>query len=87
MPSSPGYKRDYTRERVTSLARGEGAKNVSRKRARRLYESKYGKCSGDVDHRDGNAKNNNPTNLRCAAPSANRSYARTRTGAKRNPKS
>lgn len=83
MPSSPGYQRDYARERKTSLARGEGPKNASRKSAKRIYEAKYGKCKGDVDHRNGNALNNNPTNLRCMAPSANRSYARTRTGAKR----
>lgn len=87
MPSSPGYVRNYSRERATSLARGERDKNISRKRARRLYEKKYGACSGDIAHADGNARNNNPANLRCQAPSKNRSYARTRTAGKRNPRS
>jgi hypothetical protein len=83
LPSSPNYVRKYAQERKTSLARGEGVKNASRKSAKRTYEAKYGKCWGDVDHRDGNALNNNPTNLRCIAPSKNRSYPRTKTGAKR----
>lgn len=87
MPSSPNYKRNYAQERKTSLARGERAKNISRKRARRLYESKYGPCNGDVAHANGNAKNNSPANLRCQAPSKNRSYARTKTAGKRDPKS
>ena len=87
MPSSPGYKRDYQQERKTALARGERDKNVSRKRAKRLYEKKYGPCKGDVAHANGNAKNNNPANLRCQAPSKNRSYARTKTAGKVNPRS
>lgn len=87
MPSSANYKRDYQRERVTSLARGERDKNVSRKRAKRAYEKKYGPCNGDVAHRDGNARNNNTANLSCQAPSKNRSYKRTKTAGKVNPRS
>jgi hypothetical protein len=87
MPSSPSYRRNYAQEAKTSDARGERAKNVSRKRARRLYESKYGKCNGDVAHANGNALVNNPANLRCQAPSKNRSYARTKTAGKRDPRS
>jgi hypothetical protein len=78
LPSSPSYRRNYAQERKTSLARGEGVKNASRKSAKRTYEAKYGKCGGD-----GNSLNNHPTNLRCIAPSKNRSYPRTRTGAKK----
>lgn len=84
MPSSKNYVRDYKQERKTSLARGEGKKNVSRKSSKRIYESRNGKCSGDVDHRDGNPMNRNPANLRCISKSANRSYARTKTAGKRS---
>lgn len=87
MPSSKNYVRNYSQERKTSLARGERDKNVSRKKARRLYESKYGACGGDIAHADGNAKNNNPANLRCQSPAKNRSYARTKSAGKRDPKS
>jgi hypothetical protein len=83
MPSSKNYVRDHAQERKTALARGEGPKNASRKAAKRKYEARYGKCSGDVDHRDGNAKNNTMSNLRCQAPSANRSFARNRNAGKR----
>jgi hypothetical protein len=87
MPSSKNYVRDHAQERKTALARGDRPKNISRKRARRLYESKYGPCGGDIAHKDGNAMNNNPANLRCMSPTKNRSYARTKTAGKRDPKS
>ena len=82
-PSSPSYIRNYAQESRTAAKRGEKPKNASRKAAKRAYEARYGKCAGDVDHRDGNALNNNMSNLRCRNASANRSFARTRTAGKR----
>ena len=83
MPSSKSYIRNYAQEAKTAAARGEKPKNASRKAAKRAYEARYGKCNGDVDHRDTNAKNNNMSNLRCMPASKNRSFARTRTAGKR----
>jgi len=83
MPSSPGYIRNYSREKVTADRRGEGVKNKNRKQAKRNYEKAAGKCSGDVDHKDGNTNNNSKSNLRCVSPSKNRSFARTKTAGKK----
>ena len=83
MPSSPGYIRNYTQEKKTSDARGEGVKNKNRKQAKRNYEKAAGKCSGDVDHKDGNTNNNKKSNLRCVPASKNRSYPRTKSAGKK----
>ena len=84
MPSSPSYVRNYAQEAKTAAKRGEKPKNASRKAAKRAYEGRFGKCGGDVDHRDGNALNNNLSNLRCVAPTKNRSFARNRNAGKRS---
>ena len=50
--------------------------NASRKRARRMLESSGAAKPGDgkdVDHKDGNPKNNSRKNLRMRSRSANRS--------------
>ena len=95
MPSSKGYKRDYKQEYKTAKKRGEVAsgsngKNASRKRARRLLEKEgvVKKNDGkDVIHKNGNAKDNRRGNLGVQAKSKNRSYARTKTAGKKNPRS
>ncbi len=91
MPSSKNYVRDYTMN-------GEGkydkspkrmADNRARKKARYTLE-KAGrvKCNDgkDVDHKDGNPRNNSKSNLRAVAKSTNRSFPRTATARKKNPK-
>lgn len=83
MPSSPNYVRDYKQERKTALKRGEGKDNASRKRATRSYNKRNGKCKGDVDHIDGNPKNNSPSNLRCKPKSKNRSFERNGSAGKK----
>lgn len=84
MPSSPNYVRDYKQESKTSKARGEQPKNAKRKQAKRDVEKRSGKrCSGDVDHIDGNPNNNSPKNLRCISATKNRSYARNSKGGKK----
>ena len=63
------------------------AKNRARKRARYALEKKGRVRVGDgldVDHRDGNAHNNSPSNLRVVPKSTNRSYARTKSAKKKN---
>lgn len=91
MPSSPNYKRDLKQEQRTAKRRGElggsNSKNASRKRARRLYEKTKGKCNGDVDHKNGNARDNRVSNLVCKSKSSNRSFARTKSAGKKNKKS
>jgi len=64
-------------------------RNDARKTARRLMEKlgKVKKGDGkDVDHSNGNPKDNRSSNLKVKAPSANRSVARTKTARKKNPR-
>lgn len=95
MPSSPGYKRDYTQEYKTAKARGEigtggGSDNAKRHKLRRQLEKsgKVHKGDGkDVDHKQPLSKGgaNTPANARVRSPSENRSFPRYASGAmKRN---
>ena len=88
MPSSPGYKRDYTEEYKTSKQRGEqGTGSASggaiRKRARRKA-LKLGMVhkGQDLDHKKPISKGggNQPSNWRAESPHANRSYPRNSDG-------
>lgn len=87
MPSAPGYVRDYKQEVKTSKARGEQPDNAKRKAARRVMLKKGlvkpfdGK---DVDHKKELSKGGAavaPSNLKAMPKGANRSFARTSTGA------
>ena len=86
MPSSKNYKRDYTQERLTE-SKARKAKRASRNKARRKLE-KAGKVSKgdgkDVDHKNGNAKDNRTSNLSVKSRKSNRSYPRTKTAGKKN---
>jgi len=95
MPSSPGYKRDYTQEYKTAKARGEVAggpsgDNAKRKRLRRQLEKsgKVHKGDGkDVDHKKPLSKGgaNSKSNARVVSASTNRSFPRKSDGSmKRN---
>ena len=85
MPSSPNYKRDYKRERQLQSTPEELAKNASRKSARRKLEANGtvkphdGK---DVDHKNGNPKDNSMTNLTAKPKSSNRSFSRKANASK-----
>jgi hypothetical protein len=83
MPSSPSYKRNLKQEAKTATARGDDTKNKNRKQAERTYEKARGKCSGDVDHKDGNTSNNKLSNLRCQTASKNRSFARNKNAGRK----
>lgn len=84
MPSSKNYVRDIKQETKTAKARGDDVKNKNRKQAKRNQEKTSGRvCSGDVDHIDGNTRNNSPSNLRCIPASKNRSFARNKNAGKK----
>lgn len=64
-------------------------RNNARKRARYALEKGGVVSKGDskdVDHKDGNPKNNARKNLRVVSKTVNRSFPRTKTAAKKNPK-
>ena len=87
MPSSPNYVRDYSMS-------GEGkydkspkrmADNRARKKARSLLE-RAGKAKRgdgkDVDHKNGNPRDNSPKNLRSVGRATNRSIRRNKKAGK-----
>ena len=88
MPNSPGYKRNYKKEyanyhgKPTQVKR-RNARNAARNKLKKAGVSVAGK---DVAHRNGNPRDNRRGNLTVKPASKNRSYARTRTAGKRNPK-
>ena len=76
------YKKEYNNYQGTPAQRN---RNDARKAARRKMEAagKVRKGDGkDVDHKDGNPKNNNSKNLRVTSKSSNRSFKRTKTAGK-----
>jgi 5-methylcytosine-specific restriction endonuclease McrA len=85
MPSSPGYKRNYTQEWATAKKRNEDDDNAARHRLRRkavklgMVKPNDGK---DVDHvvalKKGGA--NTISNARVRSPSENRSFPRNSKG-------
>lgn len=85
MPSSPGYKRDYQREKETDRARG-GVKARALRNAARAEMMKQGKVrkfdGKDVDHKKAldQGGSNSTSNLRVSSPSANRSFKRNSKG-------
>lgn len=72
------YKKEYDNYHSSETQKKERA---SRNAARRNME-KAGKVSKgdgrDVDHKNGNAKDNRPSNLRVQSKSQNRSFPRTK---------
>jgi 5-methylcytosine-specific restriction endonuclease McrA len=88
LPSSPGYRRDYSREYATAKARGEigtgsNSDNAKRKKLRRqmVKEGKV-KPGQDVDHKVPLSKggSNTTKNARATTPSKNRSFPRNKDG-------
>lgn len=91
MPSSPNYKRDYKQEYKTQHSSTAAKKKRASRNAARAAMVKAGKVSKgdgkDVDHKNGNARDNRKSNLTVKSASANRSYARTKTAGKKNKSS
>lgn len=82
--------RDYKKEYDNYQGKPEQIKRrASRNAARRLLE-KEGKVSKgdgkDVNHKNGDPKSNKRSNLQVQSKSANRSYPRTKSAGKKNPK-
>ena len=87
-PSSEGYKRDYKAEGRYESTPIQKKKRASRGRAR--YQAlKKGKVRlgdhKDLDHIDGNANNNSPSNWKITTQKDNRSYPRNKSAGKLHP--
>lgn len=85
-PARP--KRNYRKEYDRYHARPEQVKRrTSRNAARnKLKKAGVAVAGKDVAHRNGNPRDNRRANLAVKPASKNRSYARTRTARKRNPR-
>ena len=87
MPNSPGTKRNYKSEYQSYHGKPEQIKKrAGRVKARRMME-KSGKVSKgdglDVNHKNGNPKDNSKKNLSVTSKRANRSFSRTKTARKK----
>ena len=67
--------RDYAKEYAASRRPDRRADNISRKRARRKMEKRFGKAAlkgKEVDHKNLNPRNNSFNNLSISSRTANR---------------
>lgn len=87
----PSKKRNYRKEYDNYHSKPEQKKRrASRNTARRQAEKdgRVKKGDGkDVHHKDGNPRNNSKGNTQVKSKSSNRSYARTKTARKKDPRS
>lgn len=91
MPNSKNSKRNYKKEYNNYHASPEQKKNRASRNSARAKMIKAGKASigdsKDVAHRNGNPRSNKSSNLTVQTKKQNRSYPRTKTARKKNPKS
>lgn len=82
--------RDYKSEYAKYQGTPEQIKRRASRNAARNEMEKAGKVSKgdgkDVNHRNGNPTDNKKSNLQVQSKSENRSYPRTKTAKKKNPK-
>jgi hypothetical protein len=84
MPSGKNYKRDYKQEAKYHATAEQKKKRASRNAARaKLKNAGVNVAGKDVDHKNGNAKDNKRSNLRVQSKAKNRSFARTKTAGKK----
>ena len=87
----PAKKRNYRKEYDNYQGTAEQKKRRASRNTARAAMVKSGKAKKgdgkDVAHKNGNPKENKASNLKTQAKSNNRSYARTKTARKKNPKS
>ena len=87
MPSSKNYVRNYKQEYKNYHASPEQKKKRASRNAARatmVAKGKVRKGDGkDVDHKNGNAKQNSGGNLRVQSKSANRSFPRNKNAGKK----
>lgn len=87
MPSSKNYKRDYAQEAKYESTSLQKEKRASRGRARYALMKKGKVRLGDgldVDHKDGNALNNSPSNWKVETKKANRGFPRDSKASKKH---
>lgn len=84
-------KRNYRKEYDNYHAKPAQKKRRAARNAARSKMEKAGKVrkgdGKDVDHKNGNPKDNKRSNLKVKSKSANRSYARTKTARKKSKSS
>jgi hypothetical protein len=82
--------RDYKKEYANYQGKPEQKKKRASRNAARAKMVKAGKAKKgdgkDVAHKNGNPKDNKTSNLTTQSKSKNRSYARTKSAGKKNPK-
>lgn len=86
----PAKKRDYKKEAKYHATPEQKKRRAARNAARRKMEKQGRVRKGDgkdVDHKNGNPKDNRKSNLSVKSKSKNRSYARTKTAGKKNKRS
>ncbi len=81
------YKKEYENyHKKPAQKKRRAARNTARRKM--ISSGKARKGDGkDVAHRNGNPKDNRSSNLTVQSKSKNRSYARTKSARKKNPKS
>lgn len=87
MPAKRNYKKEYANYHAKpEQKKRRASRNTARRRM--MKAGKVSKGDGkDVAHKNGNPRDNKKSNLGVQSKSKNRSYARTKTARKRNPKS
>lgn len=86
MPSSENYKRNYKQEGKYQAKPEQKKNRASRNAARReaIEEGRVRKGDGkDIDHKNGNPRDNSKKNLRVQPKSQNRSFPRNKKGGKK----
>ena len=89
MPSSKNYVRDYKQEYATAkkrkeVAAGSNGDNAKRKAARRKLQAAGVNVQGkDVNHKNGNPKDNSRKNLNVQTKATNRSFPRNKKAGKK----
>jgi len=84
MAAPRNYKKEYAnyQSRPAQIKR-RTSRNAARNKLKKAGVAVAGR---DVSHRNGNPRDNRRGNLSVKSASKNRSYARTRTAGKRNPR-
>jgi hypothetical protein len=82
----PKAKRNYRKEYDNYHGQPDQIKRRDSRNAARnsLKKKGVGVTGKDVAHKNGNPKDNRPTNLKVVSKTKNRSYARTKTAGKKN---
>lgn len=84
MPSSPGYKRNYKQEAKYHATEEQKKRRASRNAARNALKKSGANLKGkDVNHKNGNPKDNRRSNLQVTSKKANRSFPRNRNAGKK----